>query len=139
MNIFFYIPLLFILILIFYFSLNHQKILKSKPIISYDNTNLNKYINQNNIEKITKDQKVSSEFDDQNKIYEPSIFTKLKPNYNKDIKDYLNLNNYDNTYQISQDKIMSNVECYLIDKKFSDDNEYSKPAFGYSYTKLKDE
>ena len=41
------------------------------------------------------------------------------------------LNNYDNTYQISQDKIMSNVECYLIDKKFSDDNEYSKPAFGY--------
>ena len=52
MNIFFYIPLLFILILIFYFSLNHQKILKSKPIISYDNTNLNKYINQNNIEKI---------------------------------------------------------------------------------------
>jgi hypothetical protein len=139
MNIFFYIPLLFILILIFYFSLNHQKILKSKPIISYDNTNLNKYINQNNIEKITKDQKVSSEFDDQNKIYEPSIFTKLKPNYNTDIKDYLNLNNYDNTYQISQDKIMSNVECYLIDKKFSDDNEYSKPAFGYSYTKLKDE
>ena len=97
MNIFFYIPLLFILILIFYFSLNHQKILKSKPIISYDNTNLNKYINQNNIEKITKDQKVSSEFDDQNKIYEPSIFTKLKPNYNTDIKDYLNLNNYDNT------------------------------------------
>ena len=136
------------------FLLNRQKIFKLKPTFSYDETNLDKSINQNNIEKITKDQIAPAV--NQNEICESAIFTKLKPNYNTDIKDYLNLNNYDDAYQISQDKLMTatsvaninsrpnrelmtNVECYLIDKKFPGDNEYSKQAFGYSYTKLKNE